>query len=640
MKLIKYLTVTITLIALAACGGGGGSPGTVSTGSQSPTPSTTVTVAQPATIELLAEKNALPSGTAPIQITAVVKDGNNVGMAGQTVTFSANSGNLTLPQGVATGGVANVALTNANGVAIALLSTGSNLANRDITISAKSSAALSNLVIPVTGTRIQATGLGSVKLSETATYTVKLTDSAGVAIANQRVSLSSNLRNSFSNSGSSVTDAGGVASFIYTANVGGTDTLTASGLGADGTLTVAVNNVDFVAVFPEVNTKVTTNAIQALVVRYRVDGQPVANRVVTFSSTRGELSSNQATTDENGQATVNIRSSSAGPASVVARIDGVGQTSLPLQFVATQPSSIAVQANPGSVRPNLSGSTANQASLEAIVRDSTGNAVADSQVNFTIIQDASNGALAQSSALTDINGRASVQYIPGANSSPSNGVVIRAVVSSSINVVGTTALTVNGESLFISIAFGNVISNLDETTYRKPFSVYVTDANGVAVGNKNVTLRVIPTVYRKGFLTFTPGKPETATSLATQGGWGYSAPPTQCPNEDTNLNGTVDPNEDINRSGRLEPGNSVVASPGVLVTDANGFAKFDLLYGEQYAFWLDVRLEARATVGGTESVSSIIYSLEVLASDVSSATISPAAQFSPYGTFQSCTNPN
>ncbi len=630
MKLFKYFFAVVFALSLAACGGGGGDPG-VSFGVSPTLPGNTQTAAPAAAaIELIADAASLPSGATPLRLTAVVKDANNLGMDGQTVTFSADSGNLTAEAG---------RVTNASGVATALLSAGADRTNRNITIRATVGRAETTLVIPVIGTKIQVTGVGTMQAGATAQYSIKLVDSAGVGIFNQNVTLGSALNNGISNSGTGRTDANGAFNFIYTANNAGTDTLVARGLGAAEALLVAVSNVDFVAVTPAANTAIAVNAEQAITVRYRVGGVGQAGRALSLSTTRGVLSAQSVTTDANGEATFRITSSSAGLASVVASLPGVGQVILPLQFIATDPFSIAVQANPGAVKPNTSGTTANQASLEAIVRDNAGNAVANRQVNFNILQDASSGVLSQSSAITDINGRASVQYVPGANSTASNGVIVRATVASTA-VSGTTSLTVNGESLFISIAFGNVIANQNESTYSKPFNVYVTDANGVAVGNKDVTLRVIPTIYLKGTLSPSPGSPATETTNAIPAGWARVVS-ASCPNEDRNSNGSVDgPSEDVNGNGRLEPGSPVVTSPGVVRTNNNGFAEFNLLYGEQYVPWLFVRLEARATVGGTESISSIIYELEGLASDFSNLQIPPAGVNSPFGIQPSCTNPN
>jgi hypothetical protein len=159
---------------------------------------------------------------------------------------------------------------------------------------------------------------------------------------------------------------------------------------------------------------------------------------------------------------------------------------LPLQFVAVAPATLVLQANPAAVAPNRSGSS-NQATVEALVRDAAGNAVANRQVNFTTLQDVSNGTLSPGVATTDSNGRAQVQFIPGANTTPAGGVVIQAQVAST-SIVATTAMTVNAQALFISIGFGNEMSNFDQTTYEKEFTVYVTDVNGVAVGGQSIVL--------------------------------------------------------------------------------------------------------------------------------------------------------
>ena len=268
-----------------------------------------------------------------------------------------------------------------------------------------------------------------------------------------------------------------------------------------------------------------------------------------------------------------VSSTTAGPAVVVAQIAGVGQVNLPLQFVATTPSSIVVQSNPGAISPNLSGST-HQSTIEAVVRDASGNAVANRQVNFTLLQDVSNGTLMPGVATTDADGRAKVQFIAGATSTPADGVIVQATVASTA-ISGQTKLTVNGTALFITIGFGNTMTNLDETTYSKPFSVYVTDANGVAVGNQLVALSVIPDSYNKGTMYWIDPV-WSATVRAT------------CPNEDFDLNGRLDAGEDSNGNGQLTPGNIAVSAPGTVTTDAAGRASFSLQYGEQYAYWARV----------------------------------------------------
>src|SRR5690606_12090804 len=156
-----------------------------------------------------------------------------------------------------------------------------------------------------------------------------------------------------------------------------------------------------------------------------------------------------------------------------------------------------------------------------------------------------------------------------------------------------------------SIATSNVIGQLDEQTYEKEFSVYVTDVNGAPAANRVVNLEVMPTAYAKG--SYAKGTDGWAQTVATT-----------CPNEDTNRNGILDrtpTNEDSNGNGRLEPGLPVVVTPASVTTGANGFATFKLQYGENFATWVTTVITARTTVGGTESIKQQEYFLYPSLSD-------------------------
>ena len=612
MNLLKYVTGVVVALTLVACGGGGGNPGT---SSGQPVVVVVPVTEIPASVEVLASTNSLLSGGTDVVITAFVKNSANVAMAAQKVTFSASSGGL----------LSAATATDASGAATAKLVVGSDRSVRDIKVTVTAGAVSGNATISVTGTRVSIAGSGSLQAGgPAATYTVRAVDSSNNPIIGAQIAVSSALNNAISTKLLS-TDATGSGTFLYTPNVAGNDTLTASGLGTSITAPLSVSAIDFVALSPASNTSIATGAPQGVSIRYRLSGAGVAGQTVSFSTTRGVFSASTVVTDANGEASTVLSSTTAGPAVVVAQISGVGSVNLPVQFVATTPTTIVVQSNPGSVLPNTSGTT-NQSTIEAVVRDASGNAVANRQVNFTALQDLSNGSLSPGIATTDANGRAQVQFIPGASSTQANGVIIQAQVAST-SISSTTTLTVNGKALFITLGFGNTISNLDETTYSKPFTVYVTDANGVAVGNQLLSLSVIPEVYYKGFLVF--------NSQA----WG-GAPTATCANEDRNLNGILDIGEDTNKNGQLTPGNFVVAAPGTVTTDGFGRATFNLQYGEQFVPWATVRLTARASVAGTESKQSIMYDLQGLASDFTKETIPPAGVVSPFGRSASCTDPN
>lgn len=621
MRLLSKIALVIVVSALTACGGGGGSPGIVPNQPGITTPPVVSPVeppsATPASIELLSSASTVLSGGAEVVITAVIKSATNVGMAGQMVEFEASSGSLLAP----------AAETNESGIATVRLTAGGDKANRDITVTVRAGTVSESIVIPVTGTRVTVAGATSMQVGGAPVqYSVRALDSTGAGITDATIQLTTSLGNALS-AAAITTDKTGAATFIYTPNLSGTDTLGISGMGASAAIQVLVSATDFTVSSPAVNTSILVGADQLITVRYRNDKVGVSGQTVTFTSTRGSFTVSTAVTDANGEASATLWSPTAGPATVSALIAGIGQVTLPVQFVATTPATLLLQANPGAVLPNPSG-TANQSTLEALVRDADGNPVANRLVTFTAVKDLSNGQLSPGSATTDANGRAQVQFISGANSTPADDVILRADVAST-SVFGTTSLTVNGQALFINLGFGNTIANLDETIYSKPFSVYVTDATGNAVGNQRVVLSVIPSTYGKGSMRY--------STLSSQ--WVVVSEQI-CDNEDNNLNGVLDAGEDENDSKSLTPGNVVVAAPGAISTDSQGRASFSLQYGEQYVPWITLRLIARASVGGTESSTALLFKLPGLASDFTSETNPPAGVVSPFGQQLSCTVPN
>lgn len=571
-------------------------------------------------VEVISSLSSLLSAGPGASITAFVKDGGNAGMANQVVTFSADSGTLQSPS----------AVTDAAGVATATLIAGSNKANRSILVQVTSGAVRGTITVPVTGTSVTIAGAASLQLSTVAKpvstqYTLRALDSASNPIVGAALTIGSTLGNTLSAS-SLVTNATGTASVTYTPVKAGTDTLKVVGLGASAETTIAVSAVDLSVLSPAPNILIPIATSQVVTVQYQLAGVGQAGQTVSFSTTRGTITPITPNTLPAGQYSARLLSNTAGQGTVTAQIAAVGSVTLPVEFVATVPATIALQSNPGAIAPNTTGTT-NQSTVLAVIRDAAGNPVKNRQVNFTLTQDLSNGTLSSGSAITDSNGQASVQFIAGPTSTPNNGVEIKAT-DALTGLSNTTSLTVSGQSLFITIGFGNEIGNVDPTTYRRDFSVYVTDANGVAVGNQTVSLSVIPTEYGKGFLVWN----------VTQ--WVRASLSTTCVNEDTllgagtagYLNGILNTGEDFNADGRLTPGNVALAAPGSVTTDANGRASFSVQYGEQFAPWVVVDIEARAVVSGTESKRTISYSLDGSAPDFTNEDVAPAGATSPFGT--------
>lgn len=624
LSFLKRTAMLATALLVAACGGGGSDAGTPPFGGGSGGGGATPTAA---TVEIVASSTELGTGGDEVTITAIVKAAGNVSLAGAPVAFSSDTGTLT----------AISALTDSAGVATAKLKAGSDRTNRTAHVTATSGGVVGALDVKITGTTIDITGVTTLSLGTTSTLSVKAADSRGNAIAGTSVTVASSLGNGLS-AASVSTDAQGSASLTYTATNSGSDIVTISGAGATDTTTITISGEDFKFISPAADQQVAVSTplapnSQTLVAQYLKNGVAQVGVTVNFASTAGQLSAPSAQTDSTGRASVSISSTTAAAATVQATLVGATTASatLPIQFVATTPSSLVLQISPTAIAPNTSGSTTNQAQVRARVTDANGNPVANKTVNFSRDVDPSGGNFSQPSAVTDLNGVAIVQYISGPQSTANNGVQLRATVAGT-SVVGPASLTVNQVALFIALGTGNVISNLDPQTYKKDWVVYVTDSNGIAVPGVTLTIRVLPTFYRKGILKFD----------ATEEAWVYGSGAVSpwCASEDTNENGVLDAGEDVNGNGALQPGNVISVTPGNVQTDANGRTTLSLIYAESYVPWVEVRLSVTAVVAGTESKTSTVFVVEGLASDFTNETVAPAGQTSPFGVGLSCTSPN
>ena len=602
MNWIKALATLGLSAVLAGCGGGGGSAGAVP-GAPPPGPT-----AQ--TIDVVSSSLQVGGGGDQVTITAVVKDAGNVSMPNIAVTFATDTGTLTSAS----------TTTNLAGIATANLSAGAIKTNRVMTVTVTSGSASGSVKVEVIGTTLKYTGSTTVPLGDTTPVSVKASDSKGTAISGLVITIGSQLNNGLSAT-SVTTDGQGIASLIYTATKAGADVLTFSSAGVSTTANITISGENFVFVSPAPGTAIDVGALQVLTVRYLSAGAPQVGKTVNFAATSGTLSASSGVTDASGATSVSIMSASASPATVQASLAAplVAQATLPIVFVAKTAAKLVLQIQPTAIGPNTSGST-QQADVQATVTDSNGNPVQRKTVNFNRVADPSGGNLSAASKLTDASGQATVQYIAGPQTTASNGVVIQAIVADVPAVKATASLTVSQSALFIALGTGNTITNIDEQTYKKDWVVYVTDANGVAVPNITLTMKVLPQSYGKGTLVFANGI------------WRYNpADVVFCPNEDRNYNGVLDAGEDDNGSKTLEPGNVISVTPGTVKTDSTGRATLSLIYAESYAPWVQVTLRAETLVAGTEFSKESIFIVSGLTSDFNKIDTPPAGQVSPFG---------
>jgi hypothetical protein len=251
------------------------------------------------------------------------------------------------------------------------------------------------------------------------------------------------------------------------------------------------------------------------------------------------------------------------------------------------------------------------------------------------------------------------EYIAGQNSSPTNGVTVKACYKATdftsatdCPLSVTATMTVAGQALALSIGDNNLLeAGVNSLTYIKRFSVTVADSAGRAVANAPVDISVDLTHYGKGQSSYPYldpfGSPVNAltvvpTSLTTAYPTDTTLPATLaqrvwCPNEDINRNANVDPGEnkngstDSNNQPTLEPRKSDLLisydNPAVTTTDANGVLVVKVEYSQRFGTWLAYKVRVTANVQGSQGMAERLFVTDILAADAANGSfLTP-----PYG---------
>ena len=475
---------------------------------------------------------------------------------------------------------------------------------------------------------------------------VKLVDSSGNALVGKPVAFSAQVNPLTVKGGGAspaLTDNNGQLVLSYNAQSGTSDTITIKAQGDSLVMPVAINAANFtINAVSGANVALTTLATQtcyAISVHSDVAGTPQTGNV-RFSTSRGAIYQDAGCATPllaplalvGGNAVAYVQAAGAGRTSLTARNESTGvSVQADVEFVAplTPQASITLQADPAVIGANTAGSTSQRSSLRAIVRDGTAenNLVKNAQVGFTIQSDASGGSLSSPSVvMTDSDGMATVSYIAGQASTGVDGVVVQARLQGVSTSSVTAKLTVTKKSLFISAGSGNVLDGTDSSTYRKTYTVFVTDAAGNPVPDVIITAAAWPKEYYKGYLQF------STAALS----W-VRVPSVTCKNEDQNRNGMLDANEDENKNGFLDPGIPLNLSTGGK-TDSSGTTTVTLTYPRDRANWLNVELTIRGNSSGTEATYVGYTLLPGLFSDFNRLDVSPPGMYSPYGQANVCSD--
>ena len=564
-----------------------------------------------------------------VTLTALLRDADNNAITGQVVSFSVDSGLLAPANPV----------TNETGQAQVTLTTPGDASNRAINVTASAGGQSDSLIIAVSGTNISVIGPASIGSGDVANFSATLVNAGGEGIGSETVTIASANGNSLS-SATVDTDSNGNVAFTVTGDVGGADTISVAALGESASQSVTVSEFDLAIDSPMAATEVALGAAQTVTVTVRQNGAPSSGQTVNFSTTRGTATPATATTDGAGQATTSVSSSGAGgagPATVLASTTGGASETLAIEFVATDPESVDVQASPNSIAVN------GNSQIRAVVRDGVSNLVKNQVIDFSLVDNTA-GRLSAPSASTDSRGLAVVTYTAGSVSSGTDDVSVTATVRDENPVVSNfTTLTVGGQALRVSIGTNNEITEVDSdgdgvaAEYSKEFAIIVTDPSGNPPPSDTVlSTRITPTRYRTGsyVLTDTSNPPDGAPDV-----WDFSPNTTLCASEDVDLDGVLDAGEDINGSNTLEPDAAArVEGPAPMINE-NGVAEVDVVYPQSHNGWTEVQLTVTATVSGTESSDSVTFFLEGLALDFINTSASPPGQTSPYGANPDGCNP-
>ena len=559
-----------------------------------------------------------------------MKNAQNILLDGVNVTFSADN-NAAIAE--------TQPVTDENGTAIVMLRTGGDKENRTINVTATVSGEQTlteTISINVVGTEIEINGTTSAIIGDSVNLTVSLQDSDNVGIASETLTLrvedesGTDVTATTLDDAAPQTSAEGRATVAFTAPAAGTFTVFANALNTESTFAIEVQQDEFVFVnAPDVNDvdqDIPLNTDYNLQVSWLRDAAPFAGGSISFAISRGTVVSADAVTDGSGIADLTVSSGNAGLATISATgTDGAGvqvSTQIEIAFIATDAETIIVDATPDSIGPDGQTST-----ISAVVLDADGNRVRNKLVNFEV-NDVSNGNLTDAQSRTDRRGIATTVYESNAVSTYQS-VEVRAYVNDEPAVEDSTLLTVGDRPFDISLGTGNLIEAPQQSSYRKEFSVFVTDADANPVSGAALTFSATPVAettndpaYAKGYWLW-----DEDDSIY------YSVVTATCANEDLNGNGRLDVGEDFNGDGQLTPGN-VGAIDADANTDENGQALINLNYPKQYGAWVQLAISARGESSGTESVDSMNYWLSVSTDDRSTQGAPPPS--SPWGVSANC----
>ncbi len=284
-----------------------------------------------------------------------------------------------------------------------------------------------------------------------------------------------------------------------------------------------------------------------------------------------------------------------------------------ISAAASDATQIALQTS-SSVVAKSSGDVKNTATLTATVRNGADQVVGGAPVIFSIdIPTGGGETVSPVIVYTNDYGIAQSTFTSGSLSSGAEGVTITAkVLGTGLN--DSVSIVIGGTAGSVVIGTATKVESINnDTTYNLSVSVLVSDSNGNAVAGAEVSLNLWPKRYLTGF-------------------WNDDCDPIiigRFDNEDSNRNLILDAGEDVGTNpghgdDELTPPLSAAGTvPVTVTTDENGVANFSYIYLKQYAVWINTEMTASTMVLGTETTSTLTFTLGYAVPDACFLNASP-----------------
>lgn len=350
----------------------------------------------------------IANGNDAATFSALVKDANGNPVPNMTVTWGTDKGVLSGTSSTTnTNGVATITLKNTAVEAAqvtAQVGTSGSVNAPVVNFSADTgSATLNSGDLSVDKTSLVANN------TELATYTAIVKDASGNPVPGISVSWTTNLGTLSGATSTSGTD--GKATITLKSTVAGNAQVTAAVNGTPvnasnvtftaDTTTASIGSGDLTVDKTSVVANDTDVATYTALVK-DANGNAVPNIAVSWTTNLGTLSGATSNTGADGKATITLKGTKAGDATVNATVNGASQPAAAVTLIGDVTTATVISVTPSIAK--ITGTGAEKSTLTAVVKDANGNILA----NYPVTWSTTKGDLSGTSSSTNDSGNATI----------------------------------------------------------------------------------------------------------------------------------------------------------------------------------------------------------------------------------------